>query len=125
MSNQFCIRVGNNIKKYRKLQKMTLKELAERVGLTEATVQKYEAGNIRKIDVEMLKKLSDALLTEPENLTEWGSKPDYEEYRETKSGEEEAELIKMYSQLTRGHKKAVRILTKNLLECQEKYNVRK
>lgn len=125
MSNQFCVRVGNNIKKYRKSQQMTLKELAEKVGLTEATVQKYEAGNIRKIDVEMLKKLSDALQVKPEKLTGWGSKQDYEKYHEFNSGEENAELSKIYSQLTQGHKKAVLILAKNLLECQEKYNVRK
>lgn len=56
MSTQFCTRVGNNIKKYRKEKDITLKELADKIGLTEATVQKYEAGNIKKIDVEMLKK---------------------------------------------------------------------
>lgn len=56
MSSQFCLRVGNNIKKYRKECGFTLKELSEKIGLTEATVQKYEAGNIKKIDAEMLKK---------------------------------------------------------------------
>lgn len=122
MPNQFCVRVGKNIKKYRSENKMTLKELAEKVGLTESTVQKYEAGNIKKIDIEMLKKLADALNTRPEKLTEWESQEAYAEYREAKKGEEEALLIKIYSQLTHGHKKAVRMLAKSLLECQEKYN---
>jgi len=36
---------------------LTLKELADRIGVTEATAQKYESGNIKKVDVEMLKKL--------------------------------------------------------------------
>ena len=121
MSSQFCVRVGNNIKKYRKEKDLTLKELADRVGLTEATVQKYEAGNIKKIDVEMLKKLSDALGVLPENLTEW-EKEEYQKYREAKQGTQEAKIIKMYSQLTFGHKKAVRSLMENLLECQERYN---
>lgn len=125
MSNQFSIRVGNNIKKYRKDNKMTLKELAEKIGLTEATVQKYEAGNIKKIDIEMLKKIADALNIKPEKLTGWESQESYTEYRETKKGEDEALLIKMYSQLTHGHKKAVRTLIKSLLDCQEKYNDRK
>ena len=118
---QFTTRVGNNIKKYRKQKDWTLKELADKVGLTEATIQKYEAGNIKKIDVEMLKKLSDALDVLPENLTEWGE-GEYEKYREEKKGLQEAKLIKMYSQLTFGHKKAVRNLIESLLECQEKYN---
>lgn len=121
MSSQFCIRVGNNIKKYRKEKGLTLKELAEKVELTEATVQKYEAGNIKKIDVEMLKKLSDALNVLPENLTEWDKK-EYEKYREEKQGTQEAKIIKMYNQLTFGHKKVVRSLMENLIECQERYN---
>lgn len=100
---------------------MTLKELADRIGLTEATVQKYEAGNIKKIDVEMLKKISDALEVLPERLTEW-DKGEYEKYREAKRGTEEGKVIKMYSQLTLGHKKAVQALMKSLLECQERYN---
>lgn len=121
MASQFCTRVGNNIKKYRKEKGFTLKELADRVSLTEATVQKYEAGNIKKIDVEMLKKLSDALDVLPENLTEW-EKEEYQKYREAKQGEQEARIVKLYSQLTQGHKKAVRSLMESLIECQEKYN---
>ena len=66
MASQFCVRVGNNIKKYRKEAGIILKELGEKIGVTEATAQKYESGNIKKIDVEMLKKISDALGTTPE-----------------------------------------------------------
>lgn len=118
---QFSTKIGNNIKKYRKEKDLTLKELADKIGLTEATVQKYESGNIKKVDVEMLKKLSDALSVLPENLTEWG-KEECQEHREAKRGTEEAKVIKMYSQLTFGHKKAVRSLMESLIECQERYN---
>lgn len=121
IGNQFCIRVGNNIKKYRKEMNFTLKQLGDIVGLSEATIQKYEAGNIKKIDVEMLKKISDALKVLPENLTEW-DKDDYKKYRENKKSIQEGKIIDLYSQLTFGHKKAVRSLMENLLECQEKYN---
>lgn len=93
MASQFCVRVGNNIKKYRKEAGITLKELGEKIGVTEATAQKYEAGNIKKIDVEMLKKISDALGTTPEKLTGWESKAQYEEYRAKKQGEEEASVL--------------------------------
>lgn len=48
MASQFCVRVGNNIKKYRKEAGITLKELGEKIGVAEATAQKYEAGNIKK-----------------------------------------------------------------------------
>lgn len=121
MSTQFCTRVGNNIKKYRKEKDITLKELADKIGLTEATVQKYEAGNIKKIDVEMLKKIADALGVLPESLTEWG-KEEYLTYRQEHQGEEEAKVIKKYNQLTRGHKKVVLNLLNSLIDCQKKYN---
>jgi transcriptional regulator with XRE-family HTH domain len=99
---------------------MTLKELANKIGLTEATVQKYEAGNIKSVSAEVLKKIADALDVAPENLTEW-ERSDYLKYRSDKQGEDEAKVIKMYSRLTRGHKVAVKNLMKNLLEDQEKY----
>ena len=114
----FKERVGNNIKKYRKDINMTLKELADKIGLTEATVQKYEAGNIKNIDVEMLKKIADALEVNPEQLTEWESKEQYLEYRESKNASGSANLLKKYNQLTHGHQKAVLALIDSLLECQ-------
>lgn len=121
MSSQFCTRVGNNIKKYRKEKDLTLKDLADRIGVTEATAQKYESGNIKTISAEMLKKISDALGVLPENITEW-DKEEYEKYGEARRGSEEAKITKLYSQLTFGHKKAVRSLMESLIECQERYN---
>lgn len=118
---QFTERVGRNIKKYRTAKGLTLKELAGKIGVTEATAQKYEAGNIKKVDIEMLKNISDALGVMPENLTEWG-KGEYETYRASKRGSEEAKVVKMYSQLTIGHKKAVLSLMRHLIECQEQNN---
>ena len=100
---------------------MTLKDLAEKVGLTEATVQKYEAGNIQTLDIIKLKNFSDALDIELEDLTPW--KEDSENNNiEPRQGREEAKIIKLYSQLTFGHKKAVRSLMESLIECQERYN---
>ena len=119
MSASFKERVGNNIKKYRKEANMTLKELADKIDLTEATVQKYEAGNIKNIDVEMLKKIADALGVRPEQITEWESKEQYLEYGESKNATTTAKLIKKYNQLTKGHQKAVLALIDSLLDCQD------
>lgn len=119
MSASFNERVGNNIKKYRKEANMTLKELADKIDLTEATVQKYEAGNIKNIGVEMLKSIADALGVRPEQITEWESKEQYEKYREGKKEISDAKLLKKYSQLTRGHQKAVLSLIDSLLDCQD------
>lgn len=119
MSASFKERVGNNIKKYRKEANMTLKELADKIDLTEATVQKYEAGNIKNIGVEMLKSIADALGVRPEQITEWEDKEQYLEYRESKNANKTAKLIKKYNQLTKGHQKAVLALIDSLLDCQD------
>ena len=116
---QFSERVSRNIKKYRKEKGITLKELAELVGLTEATIQKYEAGNIKSIDIDMLHKLAKALDVSPENLTEWQA-GEYEEYRKQRQNDEESRLLNKYSKLSIGHKRAVRNLIDSLLECQER-----
>lgn len=122
MGSQFCDRVANNIKKYRKEKDMTIKDVANRVGITEATMQKYEAGNIKKIDIEMLKKIADALDVRPENLTEW-NKGEYKENHLENQGEHYAYLIRKYNQLSDGHKKVVLSLIDSLIECQKSSKV--
>ena len=67
----FKKQVGENIKYYRKNIQMTLKELSKRVGIAEGTMQKYEAGNITRVDIEMISKIADALNVKPEQLTGW------------------------------------------------------
>lgn len=65
MSN-FTFEIGENIKFYRKQRNMTLKELGCKVGITESTMQKYETGQIKRIDVEAVQKISSALDISPE-----------------------------------------------------------
>ena len=101
---------------------MTLKELADKVGLTEATIQKYEAGNIKKIDILMLQNIANALNVNSWDIAGWKNDKINQIGPENTQGAEEAKVIKMYSRLTNGHMKAVQNLIQNLLECQEKYN---
>ena len=115
---QFSDRVARNIKKYRKEKGMTLKELAEKVGITEATMQKYEAGNIKSITMDMFYKIAQSLDIPSENLSEWEDR-ELEEYRKQRKNDEESKLLKKYSVLSKGHKRAVRNLIDSLLECQE------
>lgn len=69
-------RVGLNINYYRKLSNKTLKEVADSVGVTEATMQKYEAGQIKRVDIEMLENIANAIETTAAKLTGWLSKED-------------------------------------------------
>lgn len=53
--------VGNCIKDGRLKKGMTLEELAKAVGVTKATAQKYETGQIEKIGEEKLKRIAEVL----------------------------------------------------------------
>lgn len=48
------------LKEFRKKRNLTVAELAERVGTTEASISRYETGS-RKLPVEMAKKIADVL----------------------------------------------------------------
>jgi transcriptional regulator with XRE-family HTH domain len=65
---------GDNIKKRRSELGLTLLEVAERIGVKEATVQRYESGAIKNIKYDMLIKLSAALETTPTVLMGWDIK---------------------------------------------------
>lgn len=54
---------NDRIRDRRKALGMTADDLAEAVGCNRATIYRYEAGTIRKMDIEILKKIADALGT--------------------------------------------------------------
>lgn len=68
-SRLFYLAVGNNIKKYRTVRNYSLQDLAERVGLTKKTIQRYENGEI-KIDMDRLTDVAEALDVELLQLIE-------------------------------------------------------
>lgn len=51
------MKIGNKIKEYRELNKMTQKDIAEILGVEPATISKYEAGTIEP-SIESLKRLA-------------------------------------------------------------------
>lgn len=63
--------VGLRINHYRKLNDKTLADVAKEVGITEATMQKYEAGKISRVDLEMLDKIAKAVGTTPDIIAGW------------------------------------------------------
>lgn len=68
-SKLFYIATGKNIKKYRDLRNYSLQALADKVGLTKKTIQRYENGDI-KINMNRLKDLAIALDVSVNKLTE-------------------------------------------------------
>lgn len=106
----------------RRIEKgITLAQVAEMLGVTEATAQRYECGNIKNIPYEQMCAYGEILNCSPAYLMGWEKDLKRNEENNTQ-GTEEAKVIKMYSKLVPEHKKAVRSLMENLLDCQEKYN---
>lgn len=103
--------IANRIRKYRAELKLTLRELAERVGITEATMQKYEAANISRIDVDMLKRIADGLSVSPEQLTGWDANWDVPR--------DAQRIADMYMRLNAYHQAIVKNLIDGLLKEEE------
>ena len=59
--------VGKRIHNFRKMRKMTLKEVSDRVCKSISTLSKYEKGEIA-VDIETLYDLADALQVHVEQL---------------------------------------------------------
>lgn len=59
------------LKQRRKELGLTLAQVAERMGVAEATVQRWESGNIKSIRYEKIDKLADILKVKPTSLMGW------------------------------------------------------
>lgn len=84
------------IKERRKELKITLKELAEKASITEATMQRYESGKIKTIPYDTLTVIADALETSPADLMGWEWQDSIQAARSTRrkyDGEKVAERI--------------------------------
>ena len=65
------IKLPERIKERRKAIGMTLLQLAEATGVKEATVQRWESGNIKQIKYETVEQIAAALTCSPVWLMGW------------------------------------------------------
>ena len=63
--------MGNRIKEIRKSKGMTLLQLAEMLGVSESTVQRYESGNIKNLKYETIVALAEFFGCSPGYLMGW------------------------------------------------------
>lgn len=63
--------VNQRIKKMRLSKGMTLLDVAEKLGVKEATVQRYESGNIKNIKYETIEALAEIFSCSPQHLMGW------------------------------------------------------
>lgn len=69
---------NERIRSRRKECGLTLLEVANKIGVKEATVQRYESGNIKNIKRDTLVRLAEALDTTPAALMGWDSENESE-----------------------------------------------
>ena len=60
------------LKRRRKEMGFTLAQIADEMGVTEATVQRWESGNIKSIRYDKIKKLAEVLKVHPASFMGWG-----------------------------------------------------
>lgn len=59
------IEIGSRIKMIREEKKMTLQEVAEKIGVAKSTIQRYEAGTIAKIKLPIISAIANTLDVNP------------------------------------------------------------
>ena len=70
---------GERIKELRKEKGITAEDLAKSLGVSPATIYRYERGDIEKVPVDILKGIAVALNTTPEYLMGWSDKNEMSE----------------------------------------------
>lgn len=95
--------IGNKIEMARNARGLTLKELAEKVGISESTAQRYEAGRIGNISISNLLKFAKALNVKPAHLLGWDCSSEFEPL-----AFDERKLLCDYRKLTAHGKEAIR-----------------
>lgn len=63
--------MANRIREIRKAKGMTLLQVAERLGVSESTVQRYESGNIKNLKYETMVELANIFGCSPAYLMGW------------------------------------------------------
>lgn len=59
------IEIGNRIKYARNIRKVTLNDIAKKVGVTKSTIQRYENGKIERIKLPVVESIAIALNVNP------------------------------------------------------------
>ncbi len=66
--------VGDRIKELRTNAKLTLEEVGKKIGVSRATVQRYESGEISGIPYDKIEKIAELLKVSPSRLMGWEAK---------------------------------------------------
>lgn len=72
-TDEYLKRIGIKIKQHRLYKDMTMKELGQKIGVSESAISKYESGKIREISINTIKKIANVLSCPAEVLMDWNT----------------------------------------------------
>lgn len=79
---------------------LTLKDVAKVLGVAEATVSRYETGDIQNMGIDKISNLARALHCSPAYLMGWTDDPRVQQVRPLELNETEYELIAKFREMT-------------------------
>jgi Predicted transcriptional regulators len=115
------LKLNENIKRLRTENGFTQEEIGKKLSVSKQTIQRYESGEIPNVPYDKIEILAKVFGCSRAYLMGWNEEKELKT-NENSQGTQEGKIIKMYNQLTIGHKEVVQNLIKNLVECQERYN---
>lgn len=122
---------NERIRSKRQEKGITLAQIANKLGVTEATAQRYESGNIKSVPYEHMCAYGEILGCSPAYLMGWEDAEEIGNIFHRRSinsvkkliksefGKEEAEHFELYIELNSSNQKKVDLYTKNLLTNQQ------
>ena len=89
--------MAHRLRELRKERGLTLLQVAEKLGVTESTVQRYESGNIKNLKYETMVELAELFGVAPAYLMGWTSS----ENSSQKDNQELTEVVNLFQKLNR------------------------
>lgn len=103
--------INERLKELRQQKRYTLKEIADRLGVSEATVQRYESGFIKIVPYEHIAKLADIYDVDPSYIMGWSAEYRKEDIKQMeKLTAFERNIILAYRNSSADRKEAVLLL---------------
>lgn len=104
------------LKQRRKELGLTLAQIADAMGVSEATVQRWESGNIKSIRYDKISKLADILKINPSAIMGWEGK----ERSEPETDSDLEEITNIFKSLNPDNRAKLLELSRLYLDAQHK-----
>lgn len=108
--------VQDIIKNRRKALRLTLKDVANALHVSEATVSRYESGEIQNMGIDKIKALSLVLECSPAYLMGWDDKPNALPVAPAQASSTDERILKYYRQLNSDGQKKLCERAEELIE---------